>query len=302
MEVAEFEEKQFESGLQWELSAQSPDFFPSAGVLEAAVGYDFALSPGKVAIWDLLQAGFPPGVLLTPALWPGSGRPATSRLPDRLVSLIVQAKRPEWLDHWRAGQYHHWRGPYFRFRTNAEQQRVLEHLERAIAAKALVRYASPAFLGYGELLRHQRAAMIAENSSFVSPAVLAGHQIWSYDGPGTMGYANPGDEGESYESDTIETLLGRASELAEPQSLREHLFALAETDLPVEPATGSWINLLLGDRRLRSDGTIGPSEDDQTLPETDVPEDAPRVAAAWATFASAVALAGGFWFVLGFRD
>lgn len=56
MEVAEFEENQYESGLMWELADRSPDFFPSGQALEAALGYDFAISPGSPDIFELKLA------------------------------------------------------------------------------------------------------------------------------------------------------------------------------------------------------------------------------------------------------
>src|SRR2546425_11539059 len=122
MDHAGFEEKQYDNALQLELAAGQRWCYPSGPVLEAVLGYDFVAIPGKEAIWDLLQARCPPGIVLTPALWPSSEQPSADRLPLRHISLIVQAKRPVYLNHWRAGQYDYWRGPYYRFTIDGDQQ------------------------------------------------------------------------------------------------------------------------------------------------------------------------------------
>ena len=134
MEVAEFEEKQYEYGLTNEIAAGSTAVFPSGQMLEAILGYDIALDPGDPRIWALLKSEMPPGLRLTPSLWRRGAQPPLAKLPARLVSLVLQAKRPERLDHWRAGQNHRWRGPYYRFYvdTPQDQQQVLDHLERAL--------------------------------------------------------------------------------------------------------------------------------------------------------------------------
>jgi len=60
VERAEFEEKQYETGLAFELAANSPLSFSSGHLLEGTLGYDFAVEPGKLTIWKLLRAACPP--------------------------------------------------------------------------------------------------------------------------------------------------------------------------------------------------------------------------------------------------
>jgi hypothetical protein len=85
MLVAEFEEKQFGMAATLELAAGSKRVFPSGQVLEAVLGYDVALAPGDSRVWQLLDAGLPPGAVLEPCLWSGSSvQPATSELPASL--------------------------------------------------------------------------------------------------------------------------------------------------------------------------------------------------------------------------
>jgi hypothetical protein len=288
LEVAGFEEKQYETGLLWELAGSSPLFFSSGQALEAAVGYDFAISPEDRSIFDLLEAGLPPGLLLTPSLWPAGRRPPTERLPSSLISLIVQAKRPQHLNHWRAGQDHHWHGPYFRFHLDRRQQGILEALELAVGDNALVRYASAAFISYGALQRHQLDRAIAQHSSFVSPGELSGHRLWSYSGPGITGFANP--EGEERPSDSLESLVERGRRLASRQTLSDHFRVLAtavrtvrsELDRPVDSAGGDWLG--------------------QIAERLQLPSAAIEILADWATVGVAAASTGALWMVLGFEE
>jgi hypothetical protein len=103
--------------------------------------------------------------------------------------------------------------------------------------------------------------------------------LWSYNGPGTVGYANP--EGEDAEADSFESLLATASEMARPQTLREHVRWLAENQRLVDRYPSDWVSGL-----LPSDARLGEEDRDEAV--------------AWGTFASAVARAGGSWLVLSF--
>lgn len=278
VETCDFEEKQYEIALTFELVNGTTEFFPSGQVLEALVGYDVALSPGDPRIWKLLDAGMPPGALLDPTLWIDfPTRPSPAELPPKLVSLILQVKRAKYLDHWRAGQHDYWRGPYFRFHTDARQQLRLERLESRLGTLALVRYVAPAFLTYTDLYRNQLNRRLATHSSFVSPSALTGHRLWSYAAPGTVGYANP--EGREVESDTFETLLAQAADQAREQSLNEHVRALAlEGGLEITDGAGEWTQII---RPALSE------EERSRLND-------------WAVFTNAVASAGAAWLVLAF--
>lgn len=287
MEHAGFEEKQFESGLQHELAASLPWCFPSGPVLEAVLGYDFAVDPGKRSIWNILGKSCPPGLLLTPGLWQAGHQPPPDRLPSRSISLVIQAKRPVKLDHWRAGQHHYWHGPYFRFPLDGDQQMILAHLEHRASPQALVRYASPAFVGYANLQRHQTDRTLAEHSSFVSPFLLQGHRVWTYAGPGIVGYANP--DGDETSADTLNTLLAQASEIVERQSVAQHILKLGVIANEVRAALRYEVGL---SRRPLSE---------QEIEASGIPSEARSVVQAWVDVAYVTAWAGASWMLLGFE-
>jgi hypothetical protein len=222
-----FEEKQYDNALQQELADGLPRCYPSAPVIEGILAYDFAIDPGDRRIWDILGLSRPSGLVLTPDLWAGGKQqPPPDRLPSRVVSLIIQAKRAVGLNHWRAGQYDYWRGPYFRFGLDTGQQRILEGVEQRATPRAVIRYAAPAFTAWADFERHYETQNLAAMSTFVSPLRLTGHSVWTYSGPGLAGYANP--EGEEIETDSSETMLEAALEAAsEPP--RDHILALGQT-------------------------------------------------------------------------
>lgn len=276
MERSEFEEKQYEFAALWEIAAGSTAVFPSGQVLESLVGYDAALSPGPSPIWSMLGTSQPTGIPLTPALWlPFADLPPAAKLPSRLVSLILQFKTSEFTDHWRAGQYHYWKGGYYRFRLRSEQQERLETLEGNVKGKALVRYAAPAFLHYSDLLHLASTGNVCDQSAFVSAARLTGHRLWSYAGPGTHGFANP--EGEETPADTFESLLGLLESEATPQNLAEYVLGLADVvqvDRGISEAAGEIAAQLSVHYR--------------------------SAVAAWIHVASTVAASGSSWLVVGF--
>jgi hypothetical protein len=196
MPFAEFEEKQYEMPANIELGLQHAAVFAAGQVLEAVVGYDVAAHPPQNApIWRLVGVNAPPGLQLVPNLWQRARvRPRSAALPSTYVSLIFQYKRPQYLSTSLALQWHHWGGSYYRFPIVRHQQDTLEALENALGARAAVRYACAAFWTYGNLQTHQASQSVLANSTFVPPASLVGHQVWTYNAPGTAGFANPRHE------------------------------------------------------------------------------------------------------------
>lgn len=249
MARAEFEEKEYEMCVAPELAernggAGSACLFPAGQVLEHTLGYDTAADPvARNRIWRALGVWRPTGVQLLPALWPASRRPLAAELPGHVVSLILQYKRPEYLRGPRAAQWRFWRQPYFRFRRDADQHRVLRRLETKLSDEVVVRYAAPAFWQRAELEQRHWTRSVLESSGFVSPNALGAHHVWTYVAPGVNGRANPASRTIPF--DTVERLLAKVRELVPPapvlepsvatdvvvttQSFRAHVARLAAT-------------------------------------------------------------------------
>lgn len=209
MARAEFEEKEFEVAAAIELAVGASGFGPvysSGQVLERLLGYDAAAAPAPThPIWQVLRVPRPPGVRLVPAHWAPGDTPPSDRLPPTPVSLTLQHKRPEYLRGGTAGQWWMWRQPYLRFSTSTAQQRVLLRLHRALGGRALVRYAAPAFWRRGDFEAAILRRSVLAEAGFVSPGRLAGHRVWTYVRPGTLGQPNP--RGRRGPFETVDQLL-----------------------------------------------------------------------------------------------
>ncbi len=252
MPFAEFEEKQYEIAFNIELGFAGP-VFPSGQVLEELTGYDAVADPSaNHVLWRILSVPRPPGVRLLPTHWTPSERrsqPPATRLPMHPVSFIAQFKRPEYLQGSGAAQYRFWKQPYYRFRRTKQQHAQLRRLEGRLVGVAKVVYASPAFHRYADLERAQLRGNVVDLTGFVSPIRMGRHAVWTYTSPGLFGRGNP--DGEELRFATFEALFAGArrvsgQELANRESLREHLGTLAAASRAVAASRGravdSWIS------------------------------------------------------------
>jgi hypothetical protein len=220
---ADFSEREFELSACLELAEGAPrgSIFTIGQVLQGVLGYDVVASlPAGHPIWNLLGARRPSGVRLTPTYWPRSNSVTSATFPVTPITLILQFKRPEFLQTSNSLQLHQWGGPYFRFETRHRQQRILARLEKKLGGQALVRYAAPAFWRGHELEAAFRGGQIVSSLGVVSPAKLVRHRYWTYLDAGSFGFPNPSDN--EVEFPTLEEAL---RSLARP-------LAREEIDLP----------------------------------------------------------------------
>lgn len=246
MPAAEFEEKEYEAAAVIELATLglSPGPVRSSGqVLEKLLGYDAAADPDPThPIWRVLAVPRPPGIRLLPRLWQPGGLPPAPRLPSHPVSLMLQFKRPEYLQGATAKQWHRWRRPYFRFTRNAQQQRVLLRLERSAGPQAAVRYAAPAFWRAAELESAHLARTVIKQTGFVSPMTLGSHKVWTYTQPGVKGFGNPDGTRRRFETvddyiiASLETAQGALEPLQDEEPYATHIRMLGEAAIDREPA------------------------------------------------------------------
>lgn len=253
MVMAEFEEKQFECAFNNELYLGGP-VFPSGQVLESITGYDSSADPGPHhVLWRVLSTPRPKTVRLVPSHWASASTPlvpSAAKLPQHPVSLVLQFKRPEYLQGSGAAQYHFWNQPYFRFTRSKAQHSTLRKLEQHLLGSAVVRYASPAFHRYAELEQAQLQGDVVESTGFVSPIRLGRHATWTYVSPGTVGRGNPdGEEIPFAIFDALFTTVGpnTRGELAPVGGIRDHLALLAEACRQVAPVRSRRVDAWISD-------------------------------------------------------
>jgi hypothetical protein len=232
-ETAQFEEKEYETAANIELSCGPGTVFSPGQVAEKRLGYDAAveLPPGAAAdiVYHLIGAR-PRGVRLTPSFWRGCDQvPTADDLPGRYVSLLLQYKRPEYVTEAGARQRSHWKRAYFRWRVRKPQHAKLRRLEQQLGPLAAVRYAAPAFITKTELETSQVRRDVLRATNFVSPERVGKHHVWTYLAPGGYGYANA--PGEIVDAESFDDLLRNAAAGIKQVTLQQHVDSLSAVAL-----------------------------------------------------------------------
>jgi hypothetical protein len=160
-------------------------------VLEGRLGVDRTFFLDGPFPLNLHGPAAPPGIYLA-RYWHflryELGVPTTKKLPNFLLNVFLQAKRPRYLTtapaKLKAGGV---RGRHWAFTIDDEQQQILEKLEVKFAGKMIVTYAAPVFHTDAHLYKHTINGTVVANSTFPRPSLLKGHKNWHYKVPGASG-------------------------------------------------------------------------------------------------------------------
>lgn len=195
----EFEEKHYEQPLNAELKVRGSIIFSPGQVLENKLGIDaglFSINPIFWNLWrnrskfSLLSRQYRNGIYLKKDLWNRFGQEINdSTFPKFKFNVFIQHKRPEYLIGSRAYERNYWNQPYFRYYIDEDQQTNLFNLENNIASQGIVVYGCPAFWKFDELWRYAKSHSLVENSNFVQPHNLNGHDCYTFINRGTLGKA-----------------------------------------------------------------------------------------------------------------
>ena len=226
MNPAEFEEREYETPLYNQLANGTNKVWSPGQVFEGHIGIDYAMFFEEEWLFRLHSFNrIPLGAVLSRYRWPRAWfrRRPTNRLPTFRLNLFIQTKRPDWSKKpTRILREKGFRGLYWRFNLNEDQQEVLEKVAEKLDNRALVIYAAPTFHQHHDLYRNTINGTIIENSTFPSIAKLKAHEAWYYHTPGASGVANPIPE-----------------EIIEP-TLKERIEKLIES----KEGSGSWSDSL----------------------------------------------------------
>lgn len=195
----EFEEKQYEMPLNIELATRAPIYVPGQ-VFENKIGFDAAIFSKNPKFWKLWfdrSMWWPPalrkyrrGTSIKPDWW-GCLEEALNdeRFPKFKFNLFIQHKRPEFIFSSLGKEYKHWNQPYFRYDLDSDQQENLYRLEQKVYSNAIVVYGCPAFWRFTELWNFVSSRKLVDNSNFVQPHDLNGHQRYTFTSSGKTGKA-----------------------------------------------------------------------------------------------------------------
>ena len=158
MEIAAFEEKDYEAPLYSQLLWGNHRISTPGQVFENAFGIDAASEAHHPIFWDFFgYPDIPKGTFLPHHQWGWVWRRYGKHrdLPSFPVNLLIQAKRPDYLKG---------RNPflakyginkdYRRFNIKEHQQALLFRLERQLKNRTLVVYASPSFHTLPDLYKY----------------------------------------------------------------------------------------------------------------------------------------------------
>ncbi|WP_420564716.1 hypothetical protein [Thalassobaculum sp.] len=195
---AQFEEKEFETQINSEISAQNGFIYAPGQVLENKIGIDVALVCSSTEFWKLFASPVPSslypvnivpgGFELNASYWRALDD-CIERFPKFKFNLFLQHKRPEYLEDARSKEWEDWGAPYFRFNLTKHQQSALESLDNHAGEDALVGYSSPAFYTYSDLWMYSAGNEVVKNTNFVKASTLSGHHRYTYVEPGSGGKA-----------------------------------------------------------------------------------------------------------------
>ena len=179
MELAEFEEKEFEKPLYNQLEDGSREVWTPGQCFEYYFGIDYAGNIHLKKFWDRFGV-IPHGVILDSYnfdyIW--KARKQRRMLPDFYLNLFIQAKRP--FLHTGTGTKSIYNCPYYSFKINDHQQEVLEQLVNVLGNHALIVYAAPAFGKFKDLYFHTKNGDMIEHTSFPQISQMSGHTTWNY--------------------------------------------------------------------------------------------------------------------------
>lgn len=185
--LPKYEEKTFESYFNTELDRRTSIYFPFGQVQEGGIGADAAAASQDRWLWQRLGFPYPfhpeySGVDLRDIAneMELHIKKEIRNIPSIKANLLFQYKRPEVITTANGTEWSHWNQLYFRYDIYAEQQALLEHLDKKFGSKALVLYASPALVDINDLVKAKLDKNIIEATNFCPASKLQGHHRNTY--------------------------------------------------------------------------------------------------------------------------
>ncbi|MGQ0628876.1 MAG: hypothetical protein ACT4PL_12350 [Phycisphaerales bacterium] len=225
--ATEFAERQYETTFHLELGSGGGGPFVPTQPLEWHLGIDAATNARDAhRIWRVLNANVPRRMSLSPTLWPRLPRRFHSAISGRVVSLFFQFKVPKYNDGKKAKYRAAFGTSYYEVKITRHQQNRLAELHKRVQARAIVRYASPAFWTRADFDTHAARRNVLSQSAYMIPSRVGTHRKWMYATPSGKAMLNP--DPEEVDSEAWESLVAQMGERAQEESLRVHVRALAQ--------------------------------------------------------------------------
>jgi hypothetical protein len=167
---------------------------------------------------------------------------AVKRMPPFRFNLFVQYKRPAYLRTKGAGQWKHWKGPYYRYDVTPHQQVLLDDLVAASHNRAATVYAAAAFYLADDLWKYASSGEVIKQSNIASAGRLKAHGFYTYVKAGHVGKGH--SETVNIESPQIQELISNGVESNDQMDAKAHILKTAATIREVVSRDEGRINLL----------------------------------------------------------
>jgi hypothetical protein len=174
-----FEEKTYETYFNSELAKHTKIFYPPGQVCEGDLGFDFALYTKKKYVWKRLgfSNSYQGAELKDIEVYMSV---AISQVPKIKTNLLLQYKKPEFLQLNNSSEWTDWNQPYFRYEIYPKQQELLEKIHQKFYKGVLILYASPALEDVDKLYQSYCKGNIITDSNLVEAIKLKGHKKVTY--------------------------------------------------------------------------------------------------------------------------
>jgi hypothetical protein len=177
-----FEEKTYEYYMNRALEhvVGQNNLFPPGQLLEGVVGFDAMAYSDEYPFWVLFSPKR--GIVTSTDLWGNNPEilRQKDKLPEFLVNLFLQYKRPEFISKWNGRDFKYWKKPHFRYYIDQDQQDILFRLENKTKETAVVVYSAPAFYKKDDLFNYYRNNTIIQQSNFTEPHTMQNHKRYTY--------------------------------------------------------------------------------------------------------------------------
>lgn len=244
--LAEFEEKQFEQAINYELIKNHNLLYTPGQVLENILGFDVALFTVNWIFWknfpefEKLQKFrffrhfyrffdyFPEGSLLCQEFWYELDKEIDNNdfFPKIKFNAFIQHKRPNYLASRYSSEWNSWNSPYFRYAVIPHQQKALELLDNKIQQNGIVVYACPAFYTLHDLWESKKTNQLVSKTNFCQVSRIQDHKVYTFKTAGNFGisHSNP----ENIESKSFLNYIKSFSDIKQSSSNKNMLHNLAQ--------------------------------------------------------------------------
>jgi len=170
--ATQIEEKEFESQFNIELETSlTGKTYPIGQFLENTTGYEAIVDIDDKLFWRRINY---------PKVRQGVQMTSIDGMNNIKANLFIQYKRSSRETSKRSLPYKHWKAPYYQYRIDQKQHKILSDFSRSNTQSLFVCYAAPVFHLRKDLIGYKQSSSIIKNSNIVSVHKLDNHKRYTF--------------------------------------------------------------------------------------------------------------------------